>query len=77
MGNRFEGSCRGWQLTADPGPFTCGNISLRGLIAAAYGVAANQLSAPDLAATRFDLRATVPAGATTEQLPLIFRSLLA
>jgi uncharacterized protein (TIGR03435 family) len=76
LGNAFEKSCRGWPLTADPGPFTCENISLRGLIVAAYGVAPNQLSAPDLAATRFDLRATVPAGATRGQLPLIFQSLL-
>lgn len=74
--NIFEESCRGWPQTADRRPFTCENISLRGLIVAAYGVAPNQLFPPDLPATRFDLRATVPAGATREQLPLMLQSLL-
>jgi len=77
VGDMFEGGCRGWPLTSDPGPFTCENISLRGLILMAYKVAPVQLSAPDWVPwTRFDLRATVPAGTIREQLPLIFQGLL-
>jgi uncharacterized protein (TIGR03435 family) len=67
VGNSFEGGCRRWPQTADPRLFTCENISLRGLIVAAYGVFSNQLSALDLPATRFDLRTTVPDGARMEQ----------
>jgi uncharacterized protein (TIGR03435 family) len=75
-GARFEGGCRRWPQTADPRLFTCENISLRSLILAAYGVFSNQLSAPDLPSTRFDLRATVPEGARMEQLSLMLQSLL-
>jgi uncharacterized protein (TIGR03435 family) len=77
VGIRFEGGCRGWPLSSsDPGTFNCENISLRGLILMAYNFAPVQLSDLDLAATRFDLRATVPVGATREQLTLMLQSLL-
>jgi uncharacterized protein (TIGR03435 family) len=48
------------------------------LVTLAYRIAFYQLSAPDWSGmTRFDLRATVPEGATKEQLPLMLQNLVA
>jgi len=48
------------------------------LILGAYGIEPYQLSAPDWTLTTlFDLRATVPEGATKEQFRLMLQNLLA
>lgn len=76
---------RGMRVRRDGGPgtkdatrFTCENWALGGLVAIAYGVAADyQLSGPAwLGTTRFDLAAKVPEGATAAQLNLMMRNLL-
>ena len=70
--------CRGGPGTNDPVLYVCGNISLSNLVTLAYGVRFYQLSAPDWTmTTRFDLRATVPAGTTKEQFATMMQNLLA
>jgi len=74
----FAVGCRGGPGTNDPGLFICENYSHLNMVLHAYSVEYYQLSAPDwMLTTRFDLRATVPEGATKEQLPLMLQSLLA
>src|SRR6516165_4819276 len=68
---RIPMGCRGGPGTNDPGLFICENYSRLNMVLHAYSVEYYQLSAPDwMLTTRFDLRATVPEGATKEQLPL-------
>ncbi len=55
-----------------------GGMALSDLIAMAYKVKPHQISGPDwLNVDRFDILATLPAGATKEQLPEMLRALLA
>jgi uncharacterized protein (TIGR03435 family) len=55
-----------------------GSLSLKYLIQLAYKVEAFQVSGPDwLAATRVDILAKPPAGATKEQIPGMLQALLA
>jgi uncharacterized protein (TIGR03435 family) len=55
------------------------NIAVGTLIRAAFGVKARFLSGPDWleGKPRFDIRATMPAGATAQQVPEMLQSLLA
>jgi uncharacterized protein (TIGR03435 family) len=55
-----------------------GSTNLRLLVMTAYGVRSQQISGPDwMASQRFDVLATMPAGATKEQLPEMLQALLA
>lgn len=63
--------------TADPGRYTTQNLDLANLITIAWGILPYRLSAPDwLHEARFDLAATLPAGATREQFQLMLQNLL-
>lgn len=74
----FAVACRGGPETSDPGLFICENYSHLNMVLHAYGIEYYQLSAPDwMLTTRFDLRATVPEGATKEQFRLMLQNLLA
>jgi len=52
-------------------------LSLKDYISLAYGVRFYQIVAPDwIAGARFEIAATVPAGVSTDKLPLMMRTLL-
>jgi uncharacterized protein (TIGR03435 family) len=71
-------NCKGGPGTADPGLFTCNNMSLKNFVGIAYNVAYAQISGPDWLGTgQFDIRATVPAGSTREQFRIMLQNLLA
>ncbi len=77
QGTGLAPGCHGGPGTSDPVSYTCGNLSFSILVSTAYNVRSNQLSAPSWAdMARFDLRAKLPEGATTEQLPLMLQNLL-
>ena len=77
QGTGLPPGCHGGPGTNDPISYTCGNLSFSGLVSTAYSVRYDQLSAPSWAdMARFDLRARLPQGATTEQLPLMLQNLL-
>ena len=64
--------------TDDPSLFVCQNASLSNIVTVAYGIAYWLLSAPDwMSSTRFDVRATVPEGATKNGLQVMLQNLLA
>ena len=70
--------CKGGPGTEDPAHLICDNMSAELLILRAYGVSSLQLAGPEwLRATRFDIAANVPAGATKEQVAEMWRNLLA
>jgi uncharacterized protein (TIGR03435 family) len=53
-------------------------MSLKDYVGIAYGVKPQQIAGPDwLGQQRFDLAATIPAGASTAQIPQMMRALLA
>lgn len=61
-----------------------GQITLRDLIMLAYGIGTSQIQGPGFLdgtiaapADRFDVQARVPPGATSDQVPLMLRALLA
>jgi uncharacterized protein (TIGR03435 family) len=61
-----------------PGQVRLEYVSLKDCIAMAYRVAGDRIVGPDwLAATRFDVVATLPAGATRQQVPAMMQALLA
>jgi uncharacterized protein (TIGR03435 family) len=61
----------------EQGRVTIGYLSLRDLLPLAYEVKAYQISGPDwLREQRYDIVATVPEGATKEQLPAMLRAML-
>lgn len=71
-------NCKGGPGTADPGLFTCNNMSLKNFIGIAYNVAYAQISGPDWLGTgQFDIRATVPASSTRELFRVMLQNLLA
>jgi uncharacterized protein (TIGR03435 family) len=54
------------------------HVTLRLVLQRAFNLEPSQLRGPDwIASDTFDVLATVPAGATKEQIPLMFQSLLA
>lgn len=63
--------------TTDPGQVTMTNMSLKDVIVNAYGVKRYQVSGPDwIDSQRFDIQAKVPAGATKEDVNLMWQNLL-
>jgi uncharacterized protein (TIGR03435 family) len=64
--------------TGDPGRITFTTISLKNLIVAAYGIRPYQIDAPAwLDSSLFDVVATIPAGATRDDVNLMLQNLLA
>jgi uncharacterized protein (TIGR03435 family) len=53
------------------------SFSLRDLIVRAYGVKAGQVTGPDwIASERYDVNATLPAGSTADDIPVMLQALL-
>src|SRR5436190_22250157 len=65
-------------VTVDPGRVTYTLVALGSLIERAYGVRSYQVTGPDWIKTdRYDIVATLPAGSTEQQIPLMLRALVA
>jgi uncharacterized protein (TIGR03435 family) len=65
-------------MSADGAMVTYTNITLRDCIRGAYRVRDFQIVGPDwMTKARFEIRATLPAGASADQIPEMLRSLLA
>ena len=66
-------------MTVTPGRVALNYLTIRELVLIAYGVRPYQVIAPaaGLPTQRFDVEATLPAGATQEQVPLMMQALLA
>jgi len=65
-------------MTTDPGRISYTTVALGALITKAYDLKNYQLTAPDWVWTeRYDVVASLPAGATERQIPLMLRALLA
>src|SRR3569833_1881233 len=74
----FTVSARGGPGTSEPGHFVVRNMPLRAIIVRAYDVPDFRLDGPTwLRTERFNIEATVPAGATREQFLVMLRNLLA
>lgn len=70
-------SLKGGPGTADPERIAATGITLRGLIAAAYGVLSDQVLGPGwIGDERYVLQAKVPPGATREQVSLMLQNAL-
>jgi uncharacterized protein (TIGR03435 family) len=64
-------------MSTDPSIVSYRNLTLRDAIRGAYMVRDFQIVGPDWMSTvRFEVDAKLPAGATSEQIPLMFQSLL-
>jgi uncharacterized protein (TIGR03435 family) len=64
-------------MSSDPSLVSYRNLTLRDAIRGAYMVRDFQIVAPEWMSTvRFEVNAKMPAGATNEQVPLMFQSLL-
>src|SRR5580698_1499923 len=73
-----QGISRGGPGTADPGRLTFEHATLKLLVMHAYGLQDFQVSGTDWIGTeRFDVAATIPAGATKDQVNLMLQNLLA
>ncbi len=73
----FLGPARGGPGTSDPGQITWQNAALLILVSAAYDKQLFQVTAPDwMAMERFDFIVRVPAGATKEQVNVMWQNLL-
>ncbi len=69
---------RGGPGTDDPGRITWSNVNLRTLLTTAYDVKPYQITGPDwIDSERFEIVAKVPAGATKEQVNVMWQNLLA
>jgi uncharacterized protein (TIGR03435 family) len=74
----YFGPSRGGPGTPDPEQITWTYATLRGLLMTAYYVKAYQVSGPAwLGSERYDIIAKVPAGATKEQVNVMWQNLLA
>src|SRR5580704_13394802 len=74
----FFGPARGGPGTPDPGQITWTNATLKGVLTIAYDVKDYQISGPGwLDTERYDILVKVPAGATKEQVYVMWQSLLA
>jgi uncharacterized protein (TIGR03435 family) len=70
--------CQGGPGTDEPTRVTCSYTSLLRLIVRAYGVKPYQVSGPPwLDTEHYDVLASVPLGASKDELPLMFQNLLA
>jgi uncharacterized protein (TIGR03435 family) len=69
--------CHGGPGTSDPGLFTC-TLTLKNFVDRAYSLRDFQVSAPDWTERQpaFEIKATVPPGATAEQFNVMLQSLL-
>jgi uncharacterized protein (TIGR03435 family) len=77
-GARMVMGQRGGPGSPDPGQITWNGASLKSLLMTAYGVKGYQVSGPPwLDNERFNIAAKVPAGATKEQVLVMWQSLLA
>lgn len=77
-GRPFFFGKRGGPGTDDPGRITWSGATLDDLLAAAYDVKPYQISGPDwLNSERYEIVAKVPAGATKEQVSIMWQNLLA
>lgn len=66
------------RMSTSPARVNYTNVSLKDVIGQAYRVQLYQISGADwLASERFDIAARIPAGATKDQVPLMFQTLLA
>src|SRR5215470_10663750 len=64
-------------MSADPSIVRYGNLTLRDAIRGAYKVNDFQIAGPDwMSSVRFQVDAKLPAGATTDQIPEMFQTLL-
>jgi uncharacterized protein (TIGR03435 family) len=64
-------------MSADAGRITYTAVNLRDLMTRAYEVKAPQINGPSwIDSDRFDITAKFPEGATTEQVPIMLRTLL-
>lgn len=69
---------RGGPGTDDPGRITWSNVNLRTLLTTAYDVKPYQITGPDwIDSERYEIAAKVPAGATKEQVNVMWQNLLA
>lgn len=76
-GRVYFGPPRGGPGTPDPGQITWTYATLRALLMTAYDVKGYQISGPAwLASERYDIAAKVPAGATQEQVDVMWQNLL-
>jgi uncharacterized protein (TIGR03435 family) len=65
-------------MGGDPGRINYSNVTLRDVLARAYGVKEPQISGPDwLATERYDIIATLAPNTPKEQVPLMLQNLLA
>ena len=63
--------------TSDPGQISYSLVSLRMLLAQAFGLKNHQVSGPDwLDSARFNIVAKVPGGATKDDVPVMLQNLL-
>lgn len=69
--------CKGGPRSTDPGRITCTNTGLPILIVMAYGVSGPRISGMSTRVVPFDIVAKLPAGATPERVPQMWRQLLA
>ena len=68
----------GSSMRLDPGRLTCSNVSLHKLMVESYGVKDYQVSGPDWLNTEiYDITATLPPGATGDDVRVMIQSLLA
>ncbi len=68
---------RGGPGSSDPGQFTYTNVSLKDVVAKAYGLEGYQLACPNwLADARYDIVAKVPASATRAEFQAMLQNLL-
>lgn len=68
----------GTRISEDPGRITYLNTTLLPVLARAYDVKRRQISAPAwLDSETYDIVATIPNGASKEQIPAMLRNLLA
>jgi len=78
LGASFDAWMRGGPGSNDPGRISFTNASLRSMIMSAYEVKRYQISGPLwLATAYFNVLATVPPGASKEQVKLMLQNLLA
>ena len=75
----FSGGPMGGPGTPDPGRITCAGMALKGLLMVAYDVRFDQVDAGPswLETERYDITATLPAGATRDQIRPMLQNLLA
>ena len=77
-GGVFFGPARGGPGTASPEQITWSNATLKSLLTTAYDVKNYQVNGPAwLDTERYDIVAKVPAGATKEQVNVMWQNLLA